>query len=138
MLATLTTLAYSPTTTAVIHGSSNLLAKGSKGNQPGSSNDCSNGFSASCIAPNVSNFGSFTTAVAGIIGILYFLVLLGCIGYLGKAFLQYASARQQGYAEKVTEAAKDIKHALIALVGLGLIPVIIATIATLTGSSGWS
>jgi len=81
------------------------------------------------VEPNMSILGEqFKNTWVKIAGALWLLCVMGTIIYLAKAFLEYATARSRGYSEKVTEAAKEVKHALVGLSGLAALPVIVSTV----------
>jgi hypothetical protein len=86
------------------------------------------------IKPDISFLGSdFNGYWVKVGGVLWAFCIAGGVLYLAKGFLQYATARQQGMIEKVTEAAREIKQALGALAGLVALPILVTALTQLFG-----
>jgi hypothetical protein len=86
------------------------------------------------VSPSFSALGDAQGPLLTIGGVLWALCIAGAVLYLAKAFVTYATAKNQGMVEKVGEAAKDIKHGLIALGGLAGLPIIVTGIFAVANS----
>lgn len=84
------------------------------------------------VTPDFDILGS---EVLTIVGILWGIAFLGAILFLAKGFLQYASAKQQGMYERVGEAAKEVKQALIGVAGLVALPAIVALVISIMNAA---
>lgn len=82
------------------------------------------------VTPSLGDFNDKWLVIGGV---LWAVCIVGATIYLAKGFLQYAAARQQGMVERVSESAKEIKHALVGLAGLAALPVIVLGVLNLLG-----